>query len=161
MSEKDKPSCAVSFFSLNTQCPTTAQFIMGKPHGHLTKVIYFIFFLPPPLLFSDYCVSNTAPATCHCLFLTCPRSGVFWGMSALFPVPVPEVGPCGLCAEEKRKRSVCSSSSIQAVCLSISRGLFVVGLAGIYTPGFTWPDVMSSWTFSGGPETLCWLKDSR
>ena len=126
----------------------------GQASRSFDKGYLFYFFTPPPLLFSDYCVSNTAPATCHCLFLTCPRSGVFWGMSALFPVPVPEASPCGLCAGEKRKWSVCSSSSIQAVWL-YQPWLICGGLSLAYILRVSLDPMLCHHEHSPGVQRLC------
>ena len=104
MSEKDKPSRAV-FPKRTVSHNTTVCHSQASRSSHKG---YLFYFFPPS---SDYSLANTAAATCHCLFFTCPRlGGILRNVRSVLSVAVPEVSPCGLW-DRKRKWPVCSGSA--------------------------------------------------
>lgn len=125
MSEEDKPRRAAPLNARRRPAPQ--QFITGRASGSFDKghLFCFIFFF----LSSDYCPGNTAPATCHCLFFTRPRSaGILRSVRSLFSVPVPEVSPRGL-FDKERESDLCAawpafrlrvSSGVRLICGGLS-----------------------------------------
>lgn len=149
MSEKDKPElCRLK----RALVPATQHFITAKPHGHLTEVIYLFIYLFFPSCPTVLVTPHQQLVTVF--FSSCPRSGVFWGMSALLPVPVPEVGLCGLW-ERQRKCSARFSSVSLSLPLSLSAHAYLWRtLPGFPVPGFTRPGVMSSWISIKSPDSV-------
>ena len=135
MSEKDKPSCAVSFSPL-TNSPPHPCILSLATLTVLRQRIFLLFFNAPPPSCSQITVLVTLhqPLVTVCFSLVLDRE--YFEECPLCSLYLSQKPAHVGCVQERRESGLCAPPAAFRLCDSISHGLFVVGLAWHIYSGF-------------------------